>query len=279
MLLADVGVLVDKKCAKLEHTAMQHEERIGATEDRQRLLEKRQDDLAREHKSLAEQLSIAKKQTFERADVESDNFDRPPNLEIIRITAKKALTTEAVKNSLAPWLNEVVGMDCESWKIVVANQSGKVFFLKFCFLPLQNSRAVNKAMGCIKNEDGSYRKFTAEAADSTVNCIRLDRDENPKSRTQRRMAAVFKGVVANKYPNIDSVNFRRNQKLERTTVYVGEGSGTPLCTFAPKSDTIEASYFLWNYDAVAEFKIDKDKVIEATIEQLDNPDESIEWRV
>ena len=102
-LLADVGVLVDKKCAKLERTAKQHEERIGATEDRQRLLEKRQDDFAREHKSLAEQLSIAKTQIIERADVESDNFDRPPNLQMIRITAKKALTIEAGQKLSCSW--------------------------------------------------------------------------------------------------------------------------------------------------------------------------------
>ena len=245
-------------------------------ESQQLLLLKRQDDLAREHKTLAEQLSVAKKQTVERADVEADNFDRPPNLEVIRITSKKPLATEAVKTALAPWLSEVVGLDSDSWKIVVANQSGKGFLLKFCFLPLQNSRTVNKAMECIKKEDGTFREFTTVAADSSVNRIRLDRDENPKSRAQRRMAAVFKGVVADTYPDLENVHFRRNQKLERTTVFVG---ATPLCTFAPTSHRIDPSFFLWNYDAVTEYKIDKAAVIRDTLAKLDNPEESIEWRV
>ena len=139
--------------------------------------------------------------------------------------------------------------------------------------------AENQTMGCIKKEDGTYHEFMAVAADASANRIRLDRDENPKARTQRRMAAVFKGVVANKYPNIENVHFRRNQKLERTTVHVGGGAGTPLCTFVPTSDRIEPAFFLWNYAAVTQYEIDKEAIVESTMEQLDNPEESVEWRV
>ena len=225
---------------------------------------------------MADQLAAGKKQSVERADLEADNFERPANFEVIRISSKKVLTINAVGIALAPWLKDSVGIDADAWKIVSSSSSGKHFVLKFNLLPIQNARLVHKAMGTIKNEDGSFRTFEAIAADHSTNKLLVARDENPKARTQRRMAACLKKTTMEKYPNLENVHYRRNPKLEKTTMYIGD---TPLCTMAPNADTIVADFFLWDYEAISKFQLDKNIIIDNTLKLLDNPEESIQWRV
>ena len=55
-------------------------------------------------------------------------------------------------------------------------------------------------------------------------------------------------------------------------MYVGD---TPLCTMAPTADTIVADFF----DAISDLELNKNILVVNTIKLLDNPEESVEWRL
>ena len=118
----------------------------------------------------------------------NDSFDRPANLEIVRASARQFVTVDAVRTSLTPWMHTTVDLDPESWKVVAGTPVGKGFAIKFLLSPIQNARAVNAAMGKLKDDEGEYRVFNAKAADGSEVKLRLDRDENNRARTMRRMA-------------------------------------------------------------------------------------------
>ena len=62
---------------------------------------------------LEEQLRIANTKNFvSMQDVQSDTFDRPANLSIIKVNADRYISKRAVEDALAPWLAEVKLFQC-----------------------------------------------------------------------------------------------------------------------------------------------------------------------
>ena len=140
-------------------------------------------------------------------------------MEKLRVSAKKFVTIDAIRTGLTPFMGDVVGIDPDAWKVAIEGGNGKRFAITFNFLPLANARLVNKAMGSLKLPDGSFRQFSALGPDDNPVELRLDRDENSKARTQRRMSAVVRKAIATIYPNRPNVHQRRNNKMDRVTIY------------------------------------------------------------
>ena len=47
----------------------------------------------------------------------------------------------------------------------------------------------------------------------------------------------------------------------------------------PKSGSIERTYITWNHPALAQFKIDKDKLLDYFMGAVSNPMDAVEWCV
>jgi len=262
-LLADVAVLVDKKTAKLERTQLQHAERLGSLEDKQSLLEKRQDDQSRLVEQLSNQLQTARRQTISRQDVVDDRFDAPPNVEVVVVSCKQFVTIEAVKGAIAKFMGETVGIDEDMWELVRAVPAGKRFLIKFNNLPLGNARLAEKVFTSLRDSNGVWREFFVSSADNAQHQIRLDRHENPKERTQRIMGAMVKRAILTAHPTVANVHSRKDRKLDTVLVYAGPGKGTPICSMVPESSDIEQKFFHWNYEGIEDLELNKEAIVTA----------------
>ena len=71
-----------------------------------------------EQKRQAEVLLLANRQGgISQADLESDNFHRPPNLEIVQISSPKFVSLASVENALKPYM-ESQQISSEIWSLV-----------------------------------------------------------------------------------------------------------------------------------------------------------------
>ena len=126
-LFGELANHVDEKISKVERGLRAHDEKLNDMDGRQNLLEKRQDDQAKLIDHLSAELQSARKQTIERKHLEDDRFDRPPNLEVLFVTAKKFLTVDAISAALSPWLTSDLSLEAEKWTVLRANPPGKRF--------------------------------------------------------------------------------------------------------------------------------------------------------
>ena len=71
-----------------------------------------------EQKRQAEALLLAnRKEGLSKADVDMDNFSRPPNLEIVQISSPKFVSIASVENTIKPYM-ETQQISPEIWSIV-----------------------------------------------------------------------------------------------------------------------------------------------------------------
>ena len=134
--------------------------------------------LEQKQQQIQKSLTLANQTAVSREDVQSVRFDRPANLEIIKVSAKMVVTKSAVETALHPFLQEVCGFGNDSWKVVPSTPPGKVFNLKFNFNPLTNAEMVTKTMASLRDDTGAFRKVFCKKPDDSQELIRLDRDEN-----------------------------------------------------------------------------------------------------
>ena len=91
-LLPSITMVVDDKYKKMDARTQVVEQRVGEIDSAQGLLEKQVSDLESEDKKMQSQLVLANKNTLSREDVVSTRFDRPPNVEVLKIYAKRFVT-------------------------------------------------------------------------------------------------------------------------------------------------------------------------------------------
>ena len=235
---------------------------------------KRLEDLEGRQTKLEAALGIANQASVSREDVASLKFDRPPNLEILRVSAKKTVTQTAVEEALHPWLQEVCGFSNQQWKIVPSVPPGRQFTLKFNLNPVSNAEMVSKAMGFMRDDAGDFRKFSCSRPDGSAESLRIDRDESDKMRTQRRMAAVSIKALGEVETALEDLHIRKDHKMARTTIFAGK---LPICTMLPTSSEILPTFFGWNNLVVQEREIDKAAVLARTMELLERPEDSVQW--
>ena len=82
-----------------------------------------------EQKRQAEVLLLANRQGgISQADLESDNFHRPPNLEIVQISSPKFVSLASVENALKPYMeSQQISSEIRS---LVGNTQGKRFSMQ-----------------------------------------------------------------------------------------------------------------------------------------------------
>ena len=219
---------------------------------------------------------MAKQTAVSRADIESDRFDRPANIEILKVSSRKFVTVQAVNDAISPWLTGDCKFEREAWE-VSGDKSGRHFTLKFLGNMVANGRDVDSAMRLLKDSNGDFRKFLAKRADDSTEELRIDRDENGRSKAQRRMAACLLKTLKNLKPDLEeSLHIRRDYRKARISVFCDRDG---ICTMCPKSDAIERVFFHWDYDSLETLHLDKDAILDAVMPMFQRPEDNIRWRV
>jgi hypothetical protein len=230
--------------------------------------------MEKDMEKMAQQLAMATNgNTPTREEIESDVFDRPPIPNVLRLSTKRFINKSAIGEAVRDWLVDVCEIEQTSWKIT-GRDSGKDFLINFVGPPLVGARLVNKAMGNLKDDNDVYRKFTAKRMDGAEETFRVDRDENGKSRTQRRMSACLRKVIEEKLPDLEQLHIRKDFKKGKNTIFLGKDG---LCTMRPKSPIISRDAFLWDLGTIAKFEIDRDALIDAVMPMFERPEDTIEW--
>ena len=108
----------------------QHDARLASVESRTDTVDAEQLQLAGKFESmvaeqayLRDQLALANKPSVTRADLDSDAFDRPVLLGIIRVTAPKYVSSINIHNAIAPWLAHS-GLSPDQWEVTGAKAGG-----------------------------------------------------------------------------------------------------------------------------------------------------------
>jgi hypothetical protein len=265
--------VIDKHLKQVNGRVDQVEARVESLQTAHHEQGERLSKLEKTMDQVSQQLVLANKDTVTREDIDSDVFDRPAVPNVLRLSARRFINKSAVVEAISPWLIDVCQIDQERWKIT-GGDSGRDFLIKFQGSELVGARLVNQAMAKIKKDDGTFYKFSATRVDGNEETFRVDRDENAKSRTQRRMGACFLKAFKELHPTIEEIHTRKDHKKGRVSAFVGpEG----LCTFEPKSSTVTRDAFLWNLLQVSEMAIDKEAIIAKVMPLFLRPEDNIEW--
>ena len=273
-VLAGVQELVDKKIEKVQKQQNQLAEKVDGLEQDHLGLAAQVGELQAIQTKMADEFRLARRESIEREEVASDRFDRPASQEFIRISSRKVVSVEAVSGALAPWLADTCHFRGDEWKLIVGQVPGKQFVLKFLQVPLSNARMVSTAMSSLKDEEGVYRIFEATAADGSKNQLRIDRDENERSRTQRRMGAVLLKAIEKVGPKPVDLRIRRDHRKGMLSIF---GGGDGICTMVPTSTQVTRDYFKWNNPALMELGLDKSALLDEALALLERPEDNIQW--
>ena len=251
---------VDSRVEALGSTQVEHGSKIKAM----------QEDMDK----MAKQLEIATKSSMSRDDVVSDKFDRPSDLEIIRVSSKKYVNKAAMEKAITPWLVDICKIENGMFKFTGAD-SGRDFTIRFQSNQLANARMVDSAMRKLKDDKGEFYKFSAIMPGGIGHPLRVDRDENPKSRTQRRMAACLIKVVSERHADIKAdVHIRKDYKKGTVSIFVGNDG---LCTMVPKSTEVTRDAFYWDLETVKTLKVNREELIDLTMPLFTRREDNIEW--
>lgn len=227
------------------------------------------DELKTKTSTLEDQLQIAKKSAITREDLKSIAFDRPANLEIIKVNAKSYVSKSSVEESLAIWL---LGNDIkpESYVLEGNEPQGKYFTVRFQVNPLANARMVDTALQSLKMSNGSRKDVTVTLPNKRVEKLHIGGDENDLSRTKRRMATCLKKALLAIDPELQNVHYKQYQDQ----VYVDD---VKLCLVAPKSTNVQRTEFWWNLQALPKLHLEKEALLDKVWTFLHKPEEDVQW--
>ena len=143
-------------------------------------------DLQHRTNDLEIQLRFANQNAISREDLRSDAFDRPPNLEIIRVKATRYVTKRSVHDALAPWLAEVDIKD-NQWVLEGREPQGKFFVIRFQLNPLSAARMVQDALGNLKDQNGNWKTINAKLINGQLEKLHIGGDESEAPCFRRKM--------------------------------------------------------------------------------------------
>ena len=267
-LLSDFTKATEARFKQHDNQIASINERVGGVQATQDQHGEKLTQLEQDQKQLRDALRLANEHSLTRDMVETDQFDRPPNIEIVRISAGRFVSKISVENAIRPWLGEAEIPE-ESWKLVGGTPNGRNFVLRFLQNPYTSAKLVNDCLGKLKDEEGNWRKFEADMVNGAKAKLHIGRDENPKTRCTRRLAKCFQEAILHFNPTLPEVHYRP----KKYAVYSGKEG---VCKLDLKSENISVGDFLWNYPVVdkPELNIDKDAIIQKSIELFND---EIQW--
>jgi sugar-specific transcriptional regulator TrmB len=274
--MAQMSEIVSAQKSELDQRVQNVEGRVDTLEGRSTLLDTRVDGVDKEINALKQrsefleaQLKIANTSGTTREQLNSDQFDRPPCLEIIRINSSRYVTKRSVENTITPWLAET-GVTSEQFSLEGSAPNGKNFVVRFKLNTLSAARTVKEVLKTLKDEDGNWRKFNALLVNGQTESLHIGADVGAKARLQRRMGKVLQNAIAELYPNLEEVHYRAHFQ----SVYAAK---VAICHMEPEGPIPGRNHMLWNHPGLAELELDKATLLDRTVQLLERPEDNIQW--
>ena len=146
-----------------------------------------------------------------RAEVNIGDFDRPVNLEILRIGSPKFVSVASIQNAITPFICGI-GFPADTWTIQ-GNSDGRNFSVQFLQNAFTNAKNVDKCVGNLKDKDG-WKTLFAETANKTIDgtfetCkLHVGKNQNDKTRTIGFMVRMFYKAFEAVYPGRNDASLR-----------------------------------------------------------------------
>ena len=259
---------------RTEQRLQRQDERLDGVEGRCTTIETKQDQvqaeldsIKKEQLELRESLRLANKAAITREDLQSQDFERPPDLTIIKIKAPKFATKIAVENAVTPWINGIRGAK-DLWT-VSGNTTGKKFTIRFQQNPVTAAGLVKDCLAGLKDSNGIWKEIMCDLPNSEKARLHISADESPRVELQRRMGAAMRKAIAELYPHFPEVHYRHAE----AAVYSDRDG---IASMQPKDKNVVAASFHWNHPGVEKLKINKEALINKTLVFLAGV--PIEWR-
>ena len=237
-------------------------------------------EIQKEQQRQAEALLLANRTgVLTWADLQSDEFDRPPNIEVVRVSCPKFVSKSSIENALTPFLSDL-GYPKETWS-VTGNEGGKEFFVQFLQNALTSAKNVKHVLQNLK-VNGKYRIFMAETVkvDPTTGKpqsakLFVSGDQNPKQKAVRFMCTKFTEVCKSQYPNMEWSYYDGVVQFCEEGEKFREG----LAIMLPTKSSVDRTMVQWDNTLVDKFKFDKTKILDLFETMSAGPAAAKEWCV
>ena len=237
-------------------------------------------EIQKEQARQAEALLLANRSgVLTWSDLQSDEFDRPSNIEVIRVSSPKYVSKTSVENALSPFLSDL-GYPNDIWS-VTGNEGGKEFFVQFQQNALTSAKNVKHVLQNLK-VNGKYKIFNAETVkiDSTTGKpqtakLFVSGDQNPKQKAVRYMCVKFTEACKTLYP---SMEWSYYDGVVQFTVE-DEKDRQGLAIMLPTKSSVDRSMVQWDNILVNKYELDKTKIFDLFDKLSSGPAAAKEWCV
>ena len=218
--------------------------------------EKDMENIKKDIGRLQQGLVVAESATPSRAMLDAEDFDREPDLTIVKISVADAIAKGAAIDALATIFQ--TANIAENEYVIKGPELGKYFTLQLNGEGGVAAKRAKKFLSALRDRSGKWTALWATTPTRTQCRIYINEDKSDKrTRTEmftKRLERAFKTKHADKH-----VHARRYNDKKEGTISVDWVPVAKL-TVASKDDQ---PVLLWNAGAVAEMGIEKDTITTA----------------
>jgi hypothetical protein len=219
---------------------------------------------------LQDAMALARDSALSQDILDNDEFDRPLQLDTLRVGTATPVTKEALLEATKTWMADLKLSD-EMWTLN-GPTTGKQFSLRFLGLPVVAARWAKKANTSLKQNDGTWKDILVEDGNGGTTKLFIGEDRNPKMLVQDRLGRRIAAAVRDLHPKMH-VFYRKRD----STVFI---ESKPV--IRPVADSREDFRFLWDHAQVDRIGLVKATIMEKLHELDTNANSShpqATWRV
>ena len=216
--------------------------------------------------ALEKGLAVAETTVAVRADLDAEDFDREPDVSVLRLGAAELVAKTSLLAALTSWLEDA-SLKVEDVEIR-GPTIGKQFSIKFAGASGLAGRKARKAFGILRTPEG-WREMCAAGPNGSEIRLYVSEDKSPKQLRKEILAKKLLRAVQ------DSVKDKQAHLQRRDCSITLEWKSLVRVevTTADAEPTL-----LWNAAAVAQLEVDKECIMEK-FRQRSGAAASVQWSV
>ena len=217
----------------------------GRMDDQVKAMQDMKKDIEKLKKGLVE----AEVQQPTRASLNEENYDREPDVTILRVGAAELISKEAAVRAVKPWLDEA-DSDATQYEII-GPTLGRNFTVKFAGTGGLAAKRARRAFAMLRGVDGTWREMVAKSPLNKDIKIYVSEDKSMKTikteTSAKRLMRAFKAV----HPEKEVHLVRRTGTISVAWVPIARVD-------AANPDDIRV---MWNAAAVGEHSVNKNDIV------------------
>ena len=276
-ILGAFGEGVTEQFGKLNHRVDKIENKQDELKSDVKAMHVLISEVQEEQKRQREVLQLANNRGgITQSDLDSDDFCRPPNLEIVQITSPKYVSLASIENAVKPYMESQKILP-EIWSLG-GNPEGKRFFMQFAQNAFTSATLAKQVVSNLKTSDG-WLELYAETAkpnkEGNFEKVKLfiGPDQTPEQRSSLFMCKKFVAACAIVHSDKE-FTFWKQKGVVQVAI---EGKKVALAKMLPTSSAVDKTMVRWDNSTVTKLLINKELVLTKFEEQVLDPLEATEW--